>query len=70
MIKVRASHLPTDRPQLHDNCIPDWGETSEEDVLKEGNTGLYTYSGYKTLSEQAAWKFAEEHTELDLATST
>ncbi|KAI1791866.1 NAD-P-binding protein [Ganoderma leucocontextum] len=45
----------------------DWGKTSEEDVLKEGNTNLYTYSGYKTLSEQAAWKFAEEHPELDLA---
>ena len=51
------------------NHLLDWGKTSVEDVLKEGNTSLYTYSAYKTLSEQAAWKFAEEHPELDLATS-
>ncbi|PIL24618.1 hypothetical protein GSI_12502 [Ganoderma sinense ZZ0214-1] len=49
-------------------CDKDWGKTSMEDVLKEGNTSIYTYSAYKTLSEQAAWKFAEEHPELDLAT--
>ncbi|KAM5530947.1 hypothetical protein V8D89_015392 [Ganoderma adspersum] len=49
-------------------CDKDWGKTSTEDVLKEGNASIYTYSAYKTLSEQAAWKFAEEHPELDLAT--
>ncbi|KAI1791395.1 NAD-P-binding protein [Ganoderma leucocontextum] len=46
----------------------DWGNTSREDVLAEDRNPLYVYCGTKTLTEQAAWKLAEEHPELDLAT--
>ena len=69
MIKVRASHNATDSLWWKNDPLTDWGKTSTEDVLKEGNASIYTYSAYKTLSEQAAWKFAEEHPGLDLATS-
>ncbi|KAM5541055.1 hypothetical protein V8D89_005366 [Ganoderma adspersum] len=46
----------------------DWGNTSREDVLAADRNPLYVYCGTKTLAEQAAWKLAEEHPELDLAT--
>ena len=56
----------------HSESIPisiDWGHTSREDVLATDRNPLYVYCGTKTLAEQAAWKFAEEHKDLDLATS-
>ncbi|PIL25659.1 hypothetical protein GSI_11409 [Ganoderma sinense ZZ0214-1] len=46
----------------------DWGNTSREDLLAAGRTPLYVYCGTKTLAEQAAWRLAEEHPELDIAT--
>ncbi|OJT13597.1 hypothetical protein TRAPUB_9862, partial [Trametes pubescens] len=46
----------------------DWGNTSREDLLKDGHHALYVYCGTKTLAELEAWKFAAEHRELDLAT--
>ncbi|KAI0353741.1 NAD-P-binding protein [Trametes cingulata] len=46
----------------------DWGKTSREDLLEEGRNPIYVYCGTKTLSELAAWNFAAEHRELDLAT--
>ncbi|KAI0364366.1 NAD-P-binding protein [Pilatotrama ljubarskyi] len=46
----------------------DWGVTSREDVMQEGRTPLYVYCATKILAELAAWRFAEEHRGLDLAT--
>ena len=38
-------------------------------MLAAGRKPFYVYCGTKTLAEQAAWRLAEEHAELDLATS-
>ena len=38
-------------------------------MLAVDRNPLYVYCGTKTLAEQAAWKLAEEHPDLDLATS-
>ncbi|KAM5541060.1 hypothetical protein V8D89_005371 [Ganoderma adspersum] len=46
----------------------DWGNTSREDLLAADRNPFYVYCGTKTLAEQAAWKLAEEHPKLDLAT--
>ncbi|KAI0695062.1 NAD-P-binding protein [Cerioporus squamosus] len=45
-----------------------YGQTTREDLINGNHNPLYTYCGTKILAEQAAWKFAEEHPELDLAT--
>ncbi|KAI0642300.1 hypothetical protein C8Q79DRAFT_929284 [Trametes meyenii] len=45
-----------------------WGNTSREDLLAEGRHPLYVYCGTKILAERAAWQFAVEHPQLDLAT--
>ena len=46
----------------------DWGKTSREDLIKNGSNAMYVYCGTKILAEQAAWKFKEEHPDIDLAT--
>ena len=35
----------------------------------DGRRPLYVYIGSKILAERAAWDFAREHREIDLATS-
>ncbi|KAI0773253.1 NAD-P-binding protein [Trametes elegans] len=46
----------------------DWGNTSLQDLMTEGRNPLYVYCGTKILAELEAWRFADEHRELDLAT--
>ena len=45
----------------------DWNPLPEEHALASGN-GMLVYSVAKTQAEQALWKFAEEHPELNLTT--
>ncbi|TFK80488.1 hypothetical protein K466DRAFT_605290 [Polyporus arcularius HHB13444] len=45
-----------------------YGQATPEDLINGNHNPLYTYCGTKILAEQAAWKFAEEHREIDLAT--
>ncbi|RDX51304.1 NAD-P-binding protein [Lentinus brumalis] len=45
-----------------------YGQATREDLINGNHNPLYTYCGTKILAEQAAWKFAEEHPEIDLAT--
>ena len=45
----------------------DWNSLSEETALSSGNATL-VYTVAKTQAEQALWKFAEEHPELNLTT--
>jgi nucleoside-diphosphate-sugar epimerase len=47
----------------------EWNPLTEETVLASGN-GTLVYTVAKTKAEQALWKFAEEHPELNLTTST
>ena len=47
----------------------DWNTLSEETALSSGNATL-VYTVAKTQAEQALWKFAEEHPELNLTTGT
>ncbi|KAI0730587.1 hypothetical protein C8Q76DRAFT_332939 [Earliella scabrosa] len=46
----------------------DWGEASRDDLANGDHPPFHVYCGSKILSEKAAWEFAEEHPELDLAT--
>ncbi|KAK7017652.1 NAD(P)-binding protein [Favolaschia claudopus] len=46
----------------------DWGNVSEADILDGGHTPFWNYLGSKILAESAAWKYAEEHPEIDLTT--
>ncbi|TFK80680.1 NAD-P-binding protein [Polyporus arcularius HHB13444] len=48
----------------------DWGKTSKEllNNPKIVENPIFVYCGTKTLAESAAWDFAKEHPELDLAT--
>ena len=46
----------------------DWNPVTEEHALASGN-GILVYSVAKTQAEQALWKFAEGHPELNLTTS-
>jgi len=46
----------------------DWNPVTEERALASGN-GILVYTVAKTQAEQALWKFAEEHPELNLTTS-
>ncbi|TFK85295.1 hypothetical protein K466DRAFT_601307 [Polyporus arcularius HHB13444] len=45
-----------------------YGQATREDLINGNHNPLYTYCGTKILAEQAAWNFAEEHPEIDLAT--
>ncbi|RPD55635.1 NAD(P)-binding protein [Lentinus tigrinus ALCF2SS1-7] len=45
-----------------------YGKADREDLINGNHHPLYTYLGSKILAEEADWKFAEEHPELDLAT--
>ncbi|KAI0695059.1 NAD-P-binding protein [Cerioporus squamosus] len=45
-----------------------YGRASPEDILAGDHNPTHRYCGAKILAEEAAWKFAEEHPELDLAT--
>lgn len=47
-----------------------YGRATPEDLINGDHDPFYVYNGTKILAEAAAWKFAEEHPELDLATST
>ena len=47
----------------------DWNSLTEESVLSSGDA-LLVYTVAKTQAEQALWKFAEEHPELNLTTGT
>ncbi|PIL24601.1 hypothetical protein GSI_12485 [Ganoderma sinense ZZ0214-1] len=44
-----------------------WGKASSEDPPSTGASFIDIYTRAKILGEQAAWQFAEEHTELDIA---
>ncbi|KAF8640305.1 hypothetical protein AX16_010200 [Volvariella volvacea WC 439] len=48
----------------------DWGQVTKEDVLigKYSHDSMRAYIASKILAEKAAWEFAEQHPELDLAT--
>ncbi|RPD52972.1 NAD-P-binding protein [Lentinus tigrinus ALCF2SS1-7] len=46
----------------------DWGKTSKEELLNPELNPVSVYCGSKLLAERAAWDFAREHPELDLAT--
>ncbi|KAI0628043.1 NAD-P-binding protein [Trametes polyzona] len=46
----------------------DWGTVTRDELLSGGHDALYVYCGTKLLVEQEAWRFAEEHPTLDLAT--
>ena len=46
----------------------DWGKTTREEIIATEANPLFVYCGTKILAELAAWKFAEEHRALDLAT--
>lgn len=46
----------------------DWGRVTREEVLSGEHNPIWVYLATKILSEQAAWKFADEHPELDLST--
>ncbi|KAF8066905.1 hypothetical protein FPV67DRAFT_1214771 [Lyophyllum atratum] len=46
----------------------DWGHTTREEVLSGKHDALWVYLATKLLAEQAAWKFAEAHPQLDLST--
>lgn len=45
----------------------DWNQLTEERALALGDATL-VYTVAKTQAEQALWKFAEEHPELNLTT--
>ncbi|RDX45373.1 NAD(P)-binding protein [Lentinus brumalis] len=45
-----------------------YGKATREDIIHGNHNPFYTYMGSKILAEEAAWKFAEEHPEFDLAT--
>lgn len=47
----------------------DWNSLREDVALASGNATL-VYTVAKTQAEQALWKFAEEHPELNFTTST
>lgn len=52
------------------SCL-DWLPTTRESVLSQENPDpLVIYQAQKVLSEQAAWKFAEEHPHIEMATGT
>jgi nucleoside-diphosphate-sugar epimerase len=46
-----------------------WNPLTEERALASGD-GTLVYTVAKTQAEQALWKFAQEHPELSLTTST
>ncbi|THH12756.1 hypothetical protein EW146_g7395 [Bondarzewia mesenterica] len=45
----------------------DWGRVTREQILDGTHDSLWVYVATKIMAEQAAWRFAEEHRELDLA---
>nr|VWO94326.1 UDP-xylose synthase [Ganoderma boninense] len=47
-----------------------WGKASYDDLPTTGASFIEVYTTAKILDEKAAWKFGEEHPELDIATST
>ena len=57
---------PVVRAPLSDK---DWNPLTEESVLSLGNPVL-VYTVAKTQAEQALWKLADEHPELNLTTGT
>ncbi|THH21482.1 hypothetical protein EW146_g93 [Bondarzewia mesenterica] len=52
----------------HVDCENDWNTLTYEDVTKPGTHPYFAYAASKTLSEKAAWKFAQENPDIDLAT--
>ncbi|RDX55168.1 NAD(P)-binding protein [Lentinus brumalis] len=45
-----------------------YGKTTREDLINGNHDPFYIYMGSKILAEEAAWKFAEENPQFDLAT--
>lgn len=56
---------------LSDSQI-DWNPATTEQVLsgKHNKNPLWLHGAVKSLAEQEIWKFADEHPELDVTTST
>ena len=63
-------------------CAPDWNDVTREDVINGNSvsaeeavaglqawTSFWLYTAAKTLAERALWEFADEHPDIEVATS-
>lgn len=46
----------------------DWNTVTVEEALAPGANPLTVYGAEKTLAEKFAWKFADEHPEVEITT--
>lgn len=48
----------------------DWNPATKEETLSGKHDASYAYGAAKNIAEQELWKFADEHPEMDITTST